>query len=67
MFEPYAVDLCARLMVPADASVLELACGTGIVTRIEPGVTIEHTEDWTLAKGTVGESEAEIEAALQKL
>jgi ubiquinone/menaquinone biosynthesis C-methylase UbiE len=32
-FDPYAADLVARLNVPEDASVLELACGTGIVTR----------------------------------
>ncbi len=39
----------------------------GPLTRIEPGATIEHTEDWTLAKGTVGESEGEIQSALAKL
>src|SRR2546425_2475722 len=33
LFDPYAADLVARLDVPATASVLELACGTGIVTR----------------------------------
>jgi ubiquinone/menaquinone biosynthesis C-methylase UbiE len=33
LFDPYAVDLVSRLNVSADASVLELACGTGIVTR----------------------------------
>lgn len=33
LFEPYAADLAARLRVPEQASVLELACGTGIVTR----------------------------------
>lgn len=33
LFEPYAADLAARLQVPENASVLELACGTGIVTR----------------------------------
>jgi ubiquinone/menaquinone biosynthesis C-methylase UbiE len=33
MFDPYARDLVARLEVPADATVLEIACGTGIVTR----------------------------------
>ena len=33
LFEPYAADLASRLNVSADASVLELACGTGIVTR----------------------------------
>jgi ubiquinone/menaquinone biosynthesis C-methylase UbiE len=33
LFDPYAADLVARLNVPENASVLELACGTGIVTR----------------------------------
>jgi SAM-dependent methyltransferase len=33
LFEPYAADLVARLKVPEQASVLEIACGTGIVTR----------------------------------
>jgi len=33
LFDPYAVDLVSRLNVSADASVLELACGTGILTR----------------------------------
>jgi ubiquinone/menaquinone biosynthesis C-methylase UbiE len=32
-FEPYAADLAARLNVPENSSVLELACGTGILTR----------------------------------
>ena len=33
LFEPYAADLASRLNVSEDASVLELACGTGIVTH----------------------------------
>jgi ubiquinone/menaquinone biosynthesis C-methylase UbiE len=33
LFEPYALDLVSRLHVYEDANVLELACGTGIVTR----------------------------------
>lgn len=33
LFDPYAVDLVTRLNVYEDANVLELACGTGIVTR----------------------------------
>ncbi|MDX6577577.1 MAG: hypothetical protein QOE96_3530, partial [Blastocatellia bacterium] len=33
LFEPYASDLVERLNVSDGASVLELACGTGIVTR----------------------------------
>ena len=32
-FEPFAKDLLARLRKPATARVLEVACGTGIVTR----------------------------------
>lgn len=34
LFQPYAEDLAARLQVPNDSSVLELACGTGILTRV---------------------------------
>lgn len=33
LFQPYATDLCARLQVPPAARVLEVACGTGIVTQ----------------------------------
>jgi ubiquinone/menaquinone biosynthesis C-methylase UbiE len=33
LFDPYATDLVARLSLPESAAVLELACGTGIVTR----------------------------------
>lgn len=33
LFEPYAEDLAARLQVSDASSVLELACGTGILTR----------------------------------
>jgi ubiquinone/menaquinone biosynthesis C-methylase UbiE len=34
LFQPYAEDLAARLEVEKNASVLELACGTGILTRV---------------------------------
>jgi ubiquinone/menaquinone biosynthesis C-methylase UbiE len=34
LFQPYAEDMAARLDVPANGSVLEVACGTGILTRI---------------------------------
>ncbi len=34
MFQTYAEDLAARLTLPADCAVLELACGTGILTRV---------------------------------
>src|SRR5438105_15014378 len=33
-FQPYAEDLMARLRVKRTSSVLELACGTGILTRV---------------------------------
>jgi len=33
LFEPYAADLVTRVDVPGGGAVLELACGTGIVTR----------------------------------
>jgi ubiquinone/menaquinone biosynthesis C-methylase UbiE len=34
LFQPYAEDLAARLETKHNSSVLELACGTGILTRI---------------------------------
>jgi ubiquinone/menaquinone biosynthesis C-methylase UbiE len=34
LFQPYAEDLAARLQVDKTGSVLELACGTGILTRV---------------------------------
>ena len=34
IFAPYAEDLVARLALPDSASVLEIACGTGILTRL---------------------------------
>lgn len=33
LFEPYALDIAQRVLVSEGASVLEIACGTGIVTR----------------------------------
>src|SRR5438132_2985513 len=33
-FQPYAEDLAERLQVRPNGSVLELACGTGILTRV---------------------------------
>ena len=33
-FQPYAEDLAQRLQVRPDGSVLEVACGTGILTRV---------------------------------
>jgi ubiquinone/menaquinone biosynthesis C-methylase UbiE len=34
LFQPYAEDLAARLSIEPNSSVLELACGTGILTRV---------------------------------
>ena len=34
LFQPYAEDLAARVPVKKTSSVLELACGTGILTRV---------------------------------
>jgi len=34
LFQPYAEDLAARLRLTRSSSVLELACGTGILTRV---------------------------------
>ena len=34
LFQPYAEDLAARVQVAKDGAVLELACGTGILTRL---------------------------------
>ena len=33
LFEPYAVDIAERITLPENGRLLELACGTGIVTR----------------------------------
>jgi len=67
LFEPYAADLSARLTVTADASVLELACGTGIVTRrlldrLGPGAKLLATDlndamlDYARAKFGAGDA-----------
>jgi SAM-dependent methyltransferase len=49
LFEPYAVDIAARLPVREGLRVLELACGTGIVTRqlraaLPPSATLVATD-----------------------
>lgn len=49
LFEPYARDLAARLRVAPDARLLEIACGTGIVTRavaaaLPAGATLVATD-----------------------
>ena len=43
MFEPYAVDLVGRLAVPISGRILEVACGTGVVTRL-----MRKTLPWTV-------------------
>jgi SAM-dependent methyltransferase len=43
-FEPYADDLAARLPARADLRVLELACGTGILTRRLRGCRLLATD-----------------------
>ena len=49
LFEPYAKDLAERVHVPDGGSLLEVACGTGIVTRhlrdrLSPSVRIVATD-----------------------
>lgn len=49
LFEPYAADLAQRVSVPEGGSVLEIACGTGIVTRhlrdqLPPAVKLVATD-----------------------
>lgn len=49
LFEPYAKDLVERVNVPEDGWLLEVACGTGIVTRqlrdrLSPSVRIVATD-----------------------
>lgn len=49
LFEPYARDLAGRIDVPEGGSLLEIACGTGIVTRrlrdrLPPSVKIVATD-----------------------
>jgi SAM-dependent methyltransferase len=44
LFEPYARDLVSRLPVPAPPRVLEIACGTGIVTAALCSTLPAHTE-----------------------
>ena len=49
LFEPYAKDLVERVNLPEGGSLLEVACGTGIVTRhlrdrLSPGVKIVATD-----------------------
>lgn len=61
LFEPYARDMVKRAALKAGDRVLELACGTGIVTRMlaeaAPGATILAT-DLNLAMVDVARVEA---------
>lgn len=49
LFDPYARDVAARVKVPDGGSLIEIACGTGIVTRhlldaLPPSVKIVATD-----------------------
>ncbi|HEU5408072.1 MAG TPA: class I SAM-dependent methyltransferase, partial [Nitrospira sp.] len=49
LFEPYAIDLARHVANCTTGSVLEMACGTGIVTRqlrahLKPSVTLTATD-----------------------
>ena len=49
LFEPFAIDLASRVSVPPLGQVLELACGTGILTRrlrdrLPPSVELTATD-----------------------
>lgn len=49
LFQTYAEDLAARLTLPGHGSMLELACGTGILTRVlrdrlPAGVSVTATD-----------------------
>lgn len=49
LFEPYAVDLAGRVPDLTEGSVLEMACGTGILTqqlrtRLKPSVALTATD-----------------------
>ena len=49
LFEPYAVDLVRRVADRAEGGVLEMACGTGILTQnlranLKPAVTLTATD-----------------------
>ena len=49
LFEPYAIDLASRVADLTEGSVLEMACGTGILTqqlrtRLKPAVALTATD-----------------------
>ena len=50
IFEPYASDLAARLAAKRPRSVLEIAAGTGVLTRRGAGaVAAEPAANWRTA------------------
>lgn len=64
IFEPYAIDLALRVTLKRPSRVLEIAAGTGVVTRqlarvLPPNVSIVATDlnqpmlDQAIAKGTI--------------
>ena len=68
IFEPYAVDMVSRLATFAPSTVLEVACGTGVVTRVmaaslAPATHIVSTDlnqpmlDYASRFGTAGDVE----------
>jgi len=49
LFQPYAVDLAGRVAHLTEGSVLEMACGTGMLTqqlrtRLKPSVVLTATD-----------------------
>jgi ubiquinone/menaquinone biosynthesis C-methylase UbiE len=49
LFEPYAIDLARRVADRAEGSMLEMACGTGLLTqqlrtRLKPAVSLTATD-----------------------
>jgi len=76
IFEPYADDLAARLARRPARRVLEVACGTGVVTRrlaavLDPAVAIVATDlnapmlDYAAARGTERPVEWRVADAMQ--
>ena len=51
IFEPYAADLAQRARALAPGSVLEVACGTGVVTRAQWGARNANPSNLTRHRG----------------
>jgi SAM-dependent methyltransferase len=65
LFEPYAADLVRRVAATPDSRVLELACGTGILTRrlrraLPPGAQLVATD---LSHAMIGIARAKLAGA----